>query len=102
MIPLHPGSRIAEMARLEIQLKPGAKTPGVRLSAEGILHIRIQEKPIEGRANRALRKKLSKTLKRPQSAIEIIRGESARRKSVSVADMETGEALDRLVRDGIT
>jgi uncharacterized protein (TIGR00251 family) len=75
--------------RLEILVQPGAgknAIEGVREEAEGgaVLKLRVTAPPEGGKANAALIKLLAKTLRLPKSAFEIVKGASARRKSLTV------------------
>jgi uncharacterized protein (TIGR00251 family) len=75
--------------RLEILVQPGAgknEVEGIRKGAEGIsvLKLRVTTPPEGGKANAAVIKLLAKSLRLPKSAFEIVRGASARRKSLRV------------------
>ncbi len=54
----------------------------------GALKIRLQAPPVEGKANKALRKFLAEKLHVPLSAISIITGDTGRNKSIQITGME--------------
>ena len=62
---------------------------------DGALKVRIAAKPVEGAANRELRRMLAKIFKLPQNAVEIIAGTNSKRKVVRIdgADTKTLEQL---------
>lgn len=51
---------------------------------DGHLLVRLKAKPIEGAANRALLRFLAETLEVPAAALEILRGEGRRNKTLRV------------------
>jgi uncharacterized protein len=51
---------------------------------DGALKVRIAAKPIEGAANRELKRLLAKNFKLPQNAVEIIAGSNSKRKVVRI------------------
>ena len=72
---------------LTVEVKPNAKvTKVISWRDSGTVVIAIKEPAIDGKANRALIKFLSKQLKIPQSYIEIKRGQSGRVKHVLLPD----------------
>jgi len=70
---------------LEIHAQPGVKRTEVAGVHGGYLKIRLAAPPIEGKANDALIAFLAKQFGVPQSAVTILRGHAARRKTVRVA-----------------
>lgn len=72
---------------LEIRVAPGAAQD--RLSLEDVdgahrLKVAVTAPPEDGRANKAVLKLLAKALKRPKSALSIVRGETSRTKLIRV------------------
>ena len=64
----------------------------------GILKVKLTAPPVEGKANAALRRLLSKRLGVPKANIEIISGERARVKSVRIygmSDEDVNKILSR-------
>ncbi len=68
---------------LEVTVCPGSRRTAVETEAAG-LRIHLTAPPVEGKANEALLKLLSKTLSVPKSSITIQRGEHGRRKVIFV------------------
>ncbi|MFC1787599.1 DUF167 domain-containing protein [Patescibacteria group bacterium] len=70
---------------LTVHLKPGAReTKIIEWLDPDTLKASVKELPLNGRANQALIKLLSRELKKPQQSITIIRGLTARIKQVKV------------------
>ena len=59
--------------------------------------IRLAAPPVDGAANEELIRFLAERLSVPRSAVAIAAGRSSRRKSVTIAGMETADALRLLV-----
>lgn len=69
--------------RLEIKVIPGASKNMLKEEAGGI-KVYLTAPPVEGKANQALIKFLSEHYQVRKSAIEIIKGEKSRKKSVII------------------
>ena len=72
------------LLQLTVHVQPGAKTTSCAGIHGDALKIRLQAPPVDGKANQALIAWLSKTLGCPQSAIELIRGQTNRRKTLNI------------------
>lgn len=70
--------------RLDLYIQPGAKKTEMSGLHDGKVKIRICAPPVEGAANKALVKFLSKTLGISQSKINIISGEKSRNKTLQI------------------
>jgi uncharacterized protein (TIGR00251 family) len=70
---------------LEIHAQPGARKTEVAGVHGEALKIRVASPPVEGRANETLRHFLAEAFGVPKSAVTIVRGDAARRKTVRVA-----------------
>jgi uncharacterized protein len=81
---------------LEVRLKPNARQKSVAIDDTGVLHVRVNSPPIEGRANKALIELLSESLDIPKSNLSIKRGETSKNKVVAVIGMTKEEALRRI------
>jgi len=82
---LHDGKKGTALA---IRVIPRAQTNEIaEVLPNGTVRIRLTAPPVDGQANQALAKFLSKMLGVPKSSIEIIAGLSSRDKLVSVLDM---------------
>ena len=70
---------------LSLSVMPNAKRTAVDGLHDGALRVRLAAPPIDGRANDALVAWLAKQLGVPRRDVEVLRGESSRRKQVAVA-----------------
>ena len=68
--------------QVTVHVQPGAKTTSCAGIHGDALKIRLHAPPVDGKANQALIAWLAKTLGCPQSAIELIRGQTNRRKTL--------------------
>ena len=82
--------------RLTVRVTPrGARDEVVGFEA-GVLRVRVTAAPVDGRANRALERLLTKRLGVPNSAVRVVVGHTGRRKVVEVEGLGKAEALRRL------
>jgi len=72
---------------------PRARTTAVAGRHGDALKIRVAAPPADGAANAELIRFLAVRLGRPRSAITITAGQSGRRKTVSIAGLESATAL---------
>jgi uncharacterized protein (TIGR00251 family) len=84
--------------RIALQATPNAKKTEVVGVLEDAVKLKLQAQPIEGRANEALVKYLSKVLSVPRSAVVVTHGQASKRKLVEVASVSlTPEEVERLL-----
>jgi len=69
---------------LQVSVMPNAKRTEVDGLHDGALRVRLAAPPIEGRANEALVAWLAKSLGVARRDVELLRGESSRRKQVAI------------------
>lgn len=69
---------------LKVIANPGSKKEGISLGPEGSLKVSIKERPVEGKANEAIIKYLSKKLGPPKSQIQILRGQKSKIKTIEI------------------
>ena len=69
---------------LDVSVSPNAKRTELVGWHDGALRIRLQAPPVDGAANEALRKWLAQSLALPTSQVTLLRGETSRRKQLSV------------------
>ena len=81
---------------LQLSVVPNAKRTEVDGMHDGALRVRLAAPPIDGRANEALIAWLAKSLGVPKRDVEVLRGESSRRKQIAIA-VSHGDALRWLV-----
>jgi len=67
---------------LDVRVKPNSPREGVEGVVEGRLVVRVKAPPVEGRANKALARLLSRELGVAPSSIEVVRGAGSRDKTL--------------------
>ncbi len=67
----------------DVKVKPDSKRESISFE-NGVIVVKIREKPVEGKANKALIEKLAKTLGIAKSCIEIVGGERSKSKRVAI------------------
>ena len=72
--------------RLQIHCQPGAKRSEVSGVHGDCLRVRVAAPAVEGKANVALIAHLAEAFGVPKRAVTIVRGETARRKTVRIAE----------------
>lgn len=70
---------------VEVHVVPNAARTQIQGLHDGALRVRLHAPPVDGKANLALQAWLAGTLDIPKSAVELMRGASARRKQLRVA-----------------
>jgi len=85
-------------AALAIRVTPRASRDEIaEIMPDGSIRVRLTAPPVEGKANKALIKFLSKVLGVPPSRLEIIAGETGRDKLISVVDMDAETAQRKIL-----
>ena len=77
---------------IRVRVQPRASRDQVAGIQGEAIKIRISAPPVEGEANDALVKFLAKQLGVPRSAVEVVRGQTGRKKTVRVAGIRASEA----------
>ena len=96
-VKLHDGRRGTALA---IRVVPRARKDEIAdLMADGTIKIRLKAPPVDGKANQALIRFLSKVLRVPQRNIEIVAGETRRNKIVTILDLDQNTVQDRIVSE---
>jgi uncharacterized protein len=85
------------MGDLAIRVQPRAKRTEVAGERGGAVVIRVSAPPVDGKANEAVCRLIAQRLGVPKTAVEIVRGESARDKLVRIAGLSADEARTRLL-----
>ena len=84
-------------ARVVVRAKPRSKKEGVDVDATtGVVRVRINAPPLDGKANERVREVLADALGVPRSRVTIVRGESAREKDVAVTGLSAEQVDERL------
>jgi len=86
------------MVILNIKAKPGSFKDEISFDTEGTLVVKLREKPIDGAANEALIKFLSKEFDISKSAITLEKGQTSRFKKlqIHISEAELHTILERL------
>lgn len=75
--------------RIPIKVKPRSKTEDVTKEMDGDVYVvRVKEPPVEGRANRAVVKLLSKHFGVPENRLRIVSGLTSKNKIIEVMPVE--------------
>jgi uncharacterized protein (TIGR00251 family) len=94
---VNPFTAMAENScTLAIAVIPNARRDEVVGWLGGALKIKIHAPPIEGRANVAVCEFLAKTLGLPRRAVTVVRGDTARRKTIRITGLGLTEAKTKL------
>lgn len=84
-------------ARLVLQVQPRARRTEVAGPHGDAIKIRLAAPPVEGAANRALTRFLAERLGVPRSAVRLVSGAAARRKTAQVDGLSTSSAIALLL-----
>lgn len=83
-------------ALLAVHVQPGARTTGIAGRHGDALKVRVRERAEAGRANEAVGRLLASTFGVAPSAIELVRGATARAKRFRLVGVPAAEARARL------
>lgn len=83
------------MADVKVRVQPGSSQNRLEFF-DGIVKAWVNAPPVEGAANEAVIKLLSKALKVPKSSISIVRGETSREKTLRIDGLTEDEIIDRM------
>lgn len=72
----------------KVHLQPKSSVNKIIEIKEGVLYIKIQAPPVEGKANKALKKFLAKILNIKLSQISILKGEKSRNKVIGIINLK--------------
>ena len=83
--------------QLTVRVQPRASSDGVLgFLEDGTLRMRVTAPPVDGAANVAVCKVLSKVLGVKRAAVKVAHGKTARRKIVRVGGLSEAEVRERL------
>lgn len=83
--------------RLTVRVQPRASADAIAGFANGgHLRVRVTEPPVDGRANRAVERLLAKALDVPRSRVTVVRGATARTKTVEIDGLSEQQVRERL------
>ena len=87
---------LTSSARITIKVRPRASKDALEGWKDGELVVRLAAPPVDGAANSALLKLLSKKARLPRSRIRIVTGERGRNKVVEFEGVSLEELKERL------
>jgi uncharacterized protein (TIGR00251 family) len=73
-------SKISRGFKVSVIVKPNSKKESVTSDKNGILTVRVNAPPIDGKANKRVVQLLAEYFKKPQSSIELVHGSSGKKK----------------------
>ncbi len=95
--PANIGSETVPTTRLIVRVQPRASVNAIsRFAEDGVLRVRVTEPPVDGRANRAVERLLAKALDVPRSRVTVVRGATARTKTVEIEGLAEQQVRERL------
>ncbi|MBN1176995.1 MAG: YggU family protein [Dehalococcoidales bacterium] len=80
-----------------MKVTPNAGRNEITGFTEGVLHVKINAPPVKGKANRELIDFLSRALGVKKSAIAIVKGQTSRNKTITVAGMSREDILKNII-----
>ena len=80
-------------ATLSVRVTPRSGKEGIAGFEEGVVRVRLNAPPVEGKANEALARFLAKALGVPKGRVTLVAGGRGRNKIVRVEGMTTEAAL---------
>ncbi|MDR2755089.1 MAG: DUF167 domain-containing protein [Planctomycetaceae bacterium] len=83
MLTLHP-----EGVVLAVRAQPGSKRDEIRGVQDGSLKVTVTQIPEKGKANKAIRKQLAKSLELKISQIELLSGETTSQKKFLLRNID--------------
>jgi uncharacterized protein (TIGR00251 family) len=86
----------ADGVLLSIKLQPRASRNEIGESLGEELKIKVTAPPVDSAANEALIKLLAEKLDCPRSKVELIRGQTARHKTLRIHGLTAAQVLERL------
>jgi hypothetical protein len=89
-----------EPARIHVRVIPRARRTEISGRRGDAILVRLAAPPVDGAANDALIAFLAGRLRIPQRQIAIVRGATARDKTVAIDGLTPAEIVDRLGVDG--
>lgn len=85
-------------ARIAIRATPRSSRDSIEPGPGGVFVVRVTAPPDEGKANAAVCRVIADALGVPKSAVSVVRGHTARQKTIEVAGLTAEEVAARLAR----
>lgn len=76
--------------RVDVKVKPNAKSTCVEVQEDGSLVVAVNAPPVDGKANEAVIRAVAEHFGVPRSRVEIIRGATARKKTLEIREPASG------------
>jgi uncharacterized protein (TIGR00251 family) len=76
--------------RVDVKVKPNARTNRVEVQADGSLLVSVNAPPVDGKANEAVIRAVADHFRVPRSRVEILRGTSGRKKTLEIRELASG------------
>jgi uncharacterized protein len=86
------------MADLAIRVQPRAGRDEIAGERAGAIVIRVTARPVEGRANEAVRKLIAKRLGVPAGRVQVVKGDKGRDKRIRVEGLDAAAVRAALLR----
>jgi uncharacterized protein (TIGR00251 family) len=83
-------------ARITVRVTPRSGKDSIESGAGGVSVVRVTAPPDEGKANAAVCKVVAAALGVPKSAVSVVRGHTARTKTLEVSGVSQEQAEERL------
>jgi len=84
--------------RITVRVTPRSSHESIEAGAGGVLSVRVTAPPDDGKANAAVRKVVAGALGVPKSAVSVVRGHTARTKTLEVAGVTEADVARLLAR----
>lgn len=81
-----------------VQAHPGARKNELRGIQGGVLKVSVTQAPEKGKANKALVEVVAQALSLRPSQVELVSGETSRRKRLLIRGIQPDELIQRLVK----
>ena len=88
--------RAKDGVTIQLRAQPGARRTALELTAEGALKAAVTAPPEDGKANAAVIAQLAEAWRLPKSSFDVVRGATARDKTVSVTG-DVALLVDRIL-----
>jgi uncharacterized protein (TIGR00251 family) len=83
-------------ARITVRVTPRSSRESIEAGAGGVLSVRVTAPPDDGKANAAVCRAIADALGVPKSAVAVVRGHTARTKTLEISGV-TDADVERLL-----
>lgn len=84
---------------LTVRVTPKSSRNRMLIQSDGTVRVWVNSPPVDGEANAAVLKLISKTVGVAKSDIELIRGDKGRDKTFRISGLVLGEVMDRIPKE---